>query len=112
MKRLLSILLLLCTLGLAGIQSRPVVHVTISPAHITYYASSFDDPAKFDFKYVEWNAFVKKHKYGYTLVEGQWVRERLSGQETSTPVRFFVPPSERRGGLIVTPTISQPPSKK
>ena len=112
MKRFAIICFLVCTLGFADIQSKPVVHVTISPDQTTYYASSFDDPAKFDFKYVEWNAFVKKHKYGYTLVEGQWVREQLQDQQTSTPVRFFVPPSERRGGLIVTPTISQPASKK
>ena len=112
MKRLLSILLLVCTLGLADAPEKPVVHVTLSPDQTTYYASSFDDPSKFDFKYVEWAEFVKKHKYGYTLVDGQWVREQLQNQQTSTPVRFFVPPSERRGGLIVTPTISQPPSKK
>lgn len=112
MKKLLSILLLVCTLGLADIPARPVVHVALSPAQVTYYSSSFDDPAKFEFKYVEWDAFVQKHKYGYTIVEGQWVRERLQDQPASTPVRFFVPPSERRGGLIVTPTISQPPSKK
>ena len=112
MKKLISIILLFCTLGIADIQAKPVVHVTVSPAQTTYYASSFDDPSKFDFKYVEWNTFIKKHKYGYTLVEGQWVREQLQNQQTSTPVRFFVPPFERRGGLIVTPTISQPPSKK
>lgn len=112
MKKLLSILLLVCTLGLADIPAKPVVHVTIAPDQTTYYASSFDDPSKLDFKYVEWDAFVKKHKYGYTLVDGQWVREQLQNQQTSTPVRFFVPPSERRGGLIVTPTISGAPSKK
>jgi hypothetical protein len=112
MKRFALICFLICTLGLADIPAKPVVHVTISPAQTTYYASSFDDPAKFDFKYVEWNAFVKKHKYGYTLVEGQWMREQLQNQQTSTPVRFFIPPSERRGGLIITPTISGAPSKK
>ena len=112
MKRLLYLLVLLCTLGLADIPAKPVVHVTLSPAQVTYYSISFDDPAKFDFKYLEWAAFVKKHKYGYTLVDGQWVREKLENKEAAAPVRFFVPPSERRGGLIITRPISQPASKK
>ena len=112
MKKLLSILLLFCALGFSDITAKPVVHVTVSSDQTTYYASSFDDPAKLDFKYIEWNAFVKKHKYGYTLVEGQWVREQFQQEKSSTPMRFFVPPSERRGGLIVTPTISGALSKK
>ena len=112
MKKLLSILVLFCTLGLADIPAKPVVHVTLSPAQVTYYSISFDDPAKFDFKYLEWAVFVKKHKYGYTLIEGKWVRAKLENKEAAAPVRFFVPPSERRGGLIVTRPLSNPPVKK
>ena len=112
MKRLALICFLICALGVADSTTKPVIHLASSPEQVTYYSSPFTEASKFDFQYLEWDAFVKKHKYGYTLVEGQWVREQLQSQQTSTPVRFFVPPSERRGGLIVTPTISGAPSKK
>lgn len=115
MKTMLLSLALLVALLAAGSDTlpvKPVIYTTIGEGYILYYSSSFDDASKFDFKHVEWNAFIKKHKYGYTIVDGQWVREQLQNQQASTPVRFFVPPSERRGGLIVTPTISQPASKK
>lgn len=112
MKRFMLTCFLLCALGLADNQSRPIIHLASSPGQVTYYSSPFAEASKFDFQCLEWDAFVRKHKYGYTLVEGQWVRELLQDGEPSASVRLFIPPSERRGGLIVTPTISQPASNK
>lgn len=112
MKRFALICFLICALGIAGNPSKPVIHLASSPEQVTYYSSSFTEPSKFDFQYLEWDVFVKKHKYGYTFVEGQWVREQVQSEKASAPVRFFVPPSERRGGLILSPTISEGAVKK
>lgn len=112
MKRFALICFLICALGVADSTTKPVIHLASSPGQVTYYSSPFTEASKFDFQYLEWEAFVKKHKYGYTLVEGQWVREQFQQEQSSTPMRFFVPPSERRGGLIITPTISAGATKK
>ena len=112
MKRFALACFAICMLGIADTCRKPIIHMASSPEQVTYYSSSFDEPSKFDFQYLEWTDFVKKHRYGYTMVEGKWVRHELRKEHQDMPLRMFIPPSERRGGLVITRTISQPPSKK
>lgn len=112
MKRFALVCFVICALGMADTMKKPVIHMASSPEQVTYYSSSFDEPSKFDFKYLEWAAFVKKHRYAYRMVEGKWVREEIRKEYYSMPLRMFIPPSERRGGLIYTKPISGEAVKK
>lgn len=116
-KKLFSILLLICTLGIADkLPTKPIIHLTESPDQTTYYSSAFDDPVKFEFKVLSWSAFLKKYQYGWRVVEGEWIREdiRASSSSSAPITRVFMPPSWRSSGglIIVNKTLSAPPSKK
>ena len=117
MKNLLLFLILFCTLSIADkLPTKPIIHLTTSPDQTTYYSSSFDDPAKFEFKVLSWSAFLKKYQYGWRVIEGEWIRENIrTSSFSSEPItRVFMPPGWRSSGglVIVNKTLSAPPSKK
>lgn len=117
MKNLLLFLILFCTLSIADkLPTKPIIHLTTSPDQTTYYSSSFDDPAKFEFKVLSWSAFLKKYQYGWRVIEGEWIRENIrTSSSSSDPItRVFMPPGWRSSGglVIVNKTLSAPPSKK
>lgn len=117
MKKCMLIYFLVCIFGIADtIPTKPIIHLTESPDQVTYYSSSFDDPAKFEFKVLSWSAFLKKYQYGWRVVEGEWIREdiRASSSSSAPITRVFMPPSWRSSGglVIVNKTLSSPPSKK
>lgn len=117
MKNLLLFLILFCTLSIADkLPTKPIIHLTTSPDQTTYYSSSFDDPAKFEFKVLSWSAFLKKYQYGWRVIEGEWIRENIrTSSSSSEPItRVFMPPGWRSSGglVIVNKTLSAPPSKK